>query len=101
MFIILYVTHPSEEEAKRISDALVAQKHIACANIFPMQSAYWWKGAVEQEGEWVSILKTTPEKHSEVEQLIEQLHPYEVPCIMKLEASANAAYEAWIRASVS
>lgn len=46
-FIIFYVAHSSEEEARRISDSIVAARLAACANIFPIQSAYWWEGKIE------------------------------------------------------
>jgi len=31
---------------------------------------------------------------------ITEVHPYTVPCIMKIEVSANQAYEDWIRQEV-
>lgn len=95
-FIIIYSTHASEEEARHLSKALLERRLIACANIFPMQSIYWWQGAIEESREWVSILKTAESHWEEVRQAIEETHPYEVPCIMRLEASANDAYERWI-----
>ena len=99
-FIIFYVTHPSEEEARRISDSIVTARMAACANIFPIQSAYWWEGKIENGKEWVSLLKTAPHLRSQLQEAIERLHPYEVPCIMQWEVSANEAYENWILSSV-
>lgn len=94
--LVFYITHPDKATAQRISDALLDRKLIACSNVFPMTSAYWWEAAVQREGEWVSILKTRPELELAVEQAITQLHPYQVPCIVRFEARANAAYERWI-----
>ncbi len=99
-FIIFYVTHPSEEEARRISDSIVTARMAACANIFPIQSAYWWEGKIENGKEWVSLLKTAPHLRRQLQEAIERLHPYEVPCIMQWEVSANEAYENWISATV-
>jgi len=101
MFIIVYITHPNEETAKTIVDYLLTEKAVACGNIFPITSSYWWKGQIEQEGEFVSIVKTIPEKWDTVVDLVSSKHPYETPCIMRLEASANQAYEDWIKSSVS
>lgn len=95
-FLVFYVTHPDEATARQVSDKLLDRKLIACANIFPMTSAYWWEGAVQREGEWVSILKTRIGLELAVEQAIMKLHPYQVPCIMRFEARANAAYQRWI-----
>jgi len=99
-FIIIYITHENESAAKKITDQLVEEKLVACGNLFPIQSAYWWKGAIQNEKEWVSIVKTIPELWNKVKSKVEEIHPYEVPCIMKLEAEANDKYEAWIRESV-
>lgn len=99
-FIIIYVTYPNESEADRISNHLITNKLVACANIFPISSAYWWQGDIQRENEWVSIVKTTPENWEIVKTAVEEIHPYDVPCIMKMEVEANAAYENWIRESV-
>jgi periplasmic divalent cation tolerance protein len=98
-FIMIYTTHASQEEAQRVANVLLETKRIACANIFPIQSAYWWHGALEGGGEWVALLKTIPENWESVKGEIARLHPYEVPCIIKIEAEANPEYESWIRAS--
>ncbi len=100
MFSLLYVTHPDEETARRLSRLLIEEKLIACANLFPIQSAYWWSGEVQAEGEWVSLLKTTLEMHPLVEQRLLKLHPYDIPCIIKVDVEANESYERWIRESV-
>lgn len=98
-FLIFYITHPDEASARSISESLVQQRLAACANVFPIQSVYWWEGSVQQEHEWVSILKTTLSLETALEKAIEALHPYKVPCITRFEARANAAYEKWIEES--
>ncbi len=100
MFSVLYVTHPDEETARKLSRLLLEEKLIACANLFPIQSAYWWEGEVQTEGEWVSLLKTTSDLYPLVEQRLLKLHPYDTPCIIRTEVQANESYERWIRESV-
>ncbi len=95
-FLLFYITHPDEETARRIAGQLVQERLAACANIFPIQSAYWWDGAVQQEGEWVSILKTRIGLEDILESAIRRLHPYDTPCILRHEVRANADYEQWI-----
>lgn len=99
-FIAVYITHESEKAAKLLCDHLLEKKLIACANIFPMASSYWWAGAITNEQEWVSIVKTTQENWKTLSNEVSVQHPYEVPCIMKMEVSANEAYENWIQESV-
>lgn len=97
---LTYITHESEAEAQRISNLLLEARLVACANIFPIQSAYWWQGALENGSEWVSLVKTTPENREALQEAVLQTHPYTTPCILTMEATANEAYAAWIRAEV-
>ncbi|HNE28305.1 MAG TPA: divalent-cation tolerance protein CutA [Saprospiraceae bacterium] len=98
-FLMFYVTHPDEACARRIAGQLLDKKLIACANIFPVASAYWWQESVQHDHEWVSVLKTTPELEQSLEQAVAAMHPYDLPCILRFEVRANVAYEQWIRDS--
>ena len=98
-FLIFYVTCPDETTAKDIGRAITERRLAACANIFPIQSAYWWAGALENENEWALILKTKSALEHALETALLDAHPYDVPCITRFEARANAAYEAWIEST--
>lgn len=95
-FIIVYVTHSNDIEAKKIWDYLLNKKLIACYNLFPITCAYWWNGVIENANEVVSLLKTRNENWEALKNEIEKNHPYKIPCIMKIEVSANDEYEKWI-----
>ena len=95
-FIIIYVTHKNMNDAKKIANHLLEKRLIACANFFPIESAYWWKGHIDGAHEIVSILKTKSENWEKARDEIARIHPYEVPCIMKIDVTANESYEAWI-----
>lgn len=95
-FIALYITHADEASAKKLTDVLIEEKAIACANMLPIESAYWWQGEVAREGEVVTIVKSRPENWPYLQRRITELHPYDVPCIVKFDVEANTAYEAWI-----
>ncbi len=101
--VLVYVTHPSLAVARRIIKLLLQKRLIACANLFPapIYSMYTWKGKPTQGKEWVTILKTASATFEAVKKEIEKTHPYEVPCILKISASANKAFEAWVKESVS
>ncbi|MEO1628169.1 MAG: divalent-cation tolerance protein CutA [Bacteroidota bacterium] len=99
-FISVYITFPTEVAAKKITSYLIQQRYVACANIFPITSAYWWKSAVQNEKEWVGIVKTSHAKWDALVTTVEDIHPYDVPCIMRQEVQANAAYEKWIEENV-
>lgn len=97
-FTLLYVTHPSKPEAIRITADLLNTHLITCANFFPIESMYWWEGRLTKNDEIVTIYKTRTENVEKVQKKIEELHKYEVPCIIRLaEVSANESYEKWIQ----
>ena len=96
MFILIYVTHKNLKEAKKIASVLLDKKLIACVNFFPIESSYFWKGKLENSNEYVSLLKTRKDNWNKVKEEIKRIHPYETPCILKLEVEANEEYESWI-----
>lgn len=96
-FLLIYTTHRSTEEAHKLTDVLLQDGSIACANFFPITSQYRWKGTIETAEETVAILKTRLDNWQKVKEYIEEHHPYETPCIIKLaEVEANDSYANWI-----
>ena len=45
----------------------------------------------------LGLFKVSKENYEEVKKEIENVHSYSVPCIMKIDVSANKKYEDWIR----
>ena len=81
--IIVYVTYPNKEEAKRVSEMLVQERLVACANILSgHESLYWWQGKVQNETEVAVLYKSRNENFDALEARIKALHSYDVPCII-------------------
>lgn len=99
-FIFVYVTNPNKKEASRTALHLLKKRLIACANIFPIDSAYWWKDKIEKTKEYVLIAKTKEENWEKVKTEIKKVHPYTVPCITKINVEANKEYEGWLKKEV-
>lgn len=99
--ILVYITHPTKEEAKKIAEHLIQKKLIVCANIFPIESFYKWKGKLADESEFVLLGKTKEENYKKVVIEVEQIHSYDVPCILKIPMEANEGYENWIKREIS
>ena len=99
--IFIYITNPNIEEAKRISRYLLEKRLIACANIFPITSMYWWEGEIEEGEEVVLIAKTVESKYESVKNAVSEIHTYDIPCIAKLDVSINEQYSDWIRREVT
>ena len=98
--IFVYITNPTRKEAKKIAKHLLKKKLIACANIFPIDSLYWWEGKIVQEKEFVLIAKTKKENFEKVKREVENIHSYEIPCIVKIPVSSNEKYYKWIKKEV-
>ena len=95
--IIFYITCKNKAEAEKISFHLIKQKLIACANIFPINSLYKWKGKLQKDKEYVLLAKTIKTKVKQVEKEVKKIHSYDIPCIIKKEVTANKEYLRWIK----
>ncbi len=63
-------------------------------------SHYWWKGRLETSSETLLILKTRPDRVSDVIAAINELHPYDTPELVSLPVVQSApAYAAWVSAA--
>ena len=92
---LVYITCKDKKEAEKISMHLLRKRLIACANIFPIKSMYWWKGKIVNDKENVIIAKTNNKNFKKVESEVKKLHSYAVPCILRINATANKDYEQW------
>ncbi len=99
--IHIYTIHSSNEAAEVVTTSLLEAKLVACANHFPIQSYYTWKTKLQCEDEVVVIYKSTKEKRPIVKKHIEEIHPYETPCIIKIKAEAATAFKTWIEDETS
>jgi len=91
------MTTSSQNEAKEIVRVLLDKKLIACANIFQINSIYYWENKLQDDSEFAVIMKTTADL---VEQVISEsstLHSYDVPCIVSWSIeSGYKDYLDWI-----
>ncbi len=96
----IWINCPSVDTATTIGDTLIAERLVACSNLYaPIQSAYRWKCEIARETEHPLLVKTRVELGDLVEARVRDLHPYEVPPILRLTIdNANADYIAWVYA---
>ena len=95
---VVLTTAGSNEEAKKIAQALVERRLATCVNIVPrIESVYRWKEQVETAEEWLLLIKTRSSTFERVRDAIEELHSYELPeCIMLEVAEGDKAYLDWL-----
>lgn len=85
MVAVVYTTIDDIKAARRMAQALTEEQIAACVNIIPnIESAYRWKGRIENSNEVVLIAKTVDQNVKKAIQRIKQLHNYEVPDIIVL-----------------
>lgn len=97
--VVVLTTIAAEADAAAFARTLVDERLAACVNVLaPMTSVYRWKGAVEQEREQQLVIKTTASGVTALEARLKELHPYDLPEFLVLEASGSEAYVDWIRA---
>lgn len=86
------------EAAEEIARQIVSRKLAACAQVTgPVSSTYWWKGRMEAGQERLIILKTRRSLVQGVQDLLRQVHPYEVPELTFMPITAGGArYLDWL-----
>jgi periplasmic divalent cation tolerance protein len=82
-YILGLVTIDDPDKAVAIARTVVEQKLAACVNIVPgIRSIYSWKADLCDEQEVLLIVKSRRELFPDLQDLIRELHPYEVPEII-------------------
>ena len=98
--IFVYITNPTKEEAKKIAKQLLEQRLVACANIFPIESMYHWKGKMADEEQFVLLGKTSEENYEKIVSEVNKIHSYTIPCITKIPIFPNSEYENWLNSEL-
>lgn len=100
---IALTTVANRSDAETLATTLLERKLAACVNILgPIHSLYHWQGAIERADEFLLIIKTSTASLDALEQAVLQLHPYDTPEFLALEAvAASEAYAAWLLSSLA
>src|SRR5271166_1037242 len=69
-----------KEAADKLAQQLVERRLAACVNIVgPIRSVYRWRDKLQDEMEYLLLVKTTAEGAAHLRSALKTLHPYEVP----------------------
>jgi len=101
--LLAFCTCPDADSARRLAGTLVEERLAACVNLLPgMTSVYRWRDAVETADEVQLIIKTTAARLPALAARLAELHPYELPELVAVQAAAGLpAYLAWVTAETS
>lgn len=99
--VTVYITVPPSA-AVEIASALVDERLAACVNRFDCTSTYRWEGEVIDDDEAVLLAKTTENRYEDLKHRVEEIHPYEVPCIERFdEDDVLDVFDDWVSESVT
>jgi len=84
-YIQVCTTTEKEEDAEKIAKIVIEKRLGACVQIIgPIKSFYWWQEKIETAEEWLLFIKTKKELYEELEKVIKEIHPYEIPEIISV-----------------
>jgi periplasmic divalent cation tolerance protein len=96
---LVRTTLPSGAAADGLARLLVDRGLAACVHVQPIRSTYRWRGAVEQEDEWLVEARALEQKADAVREAMLAGHPYEVPLVEVLAVTGiPEPYLEWAKA---
>ncbi len=86
----------------KIAQAVLEKRLAACVQIVgPITSMYWCKDNIETAGEWLCTVKSKKKMYKELEWMIQQNHPYDVPEILATSVAAgDPGYLEWLDSEI-
>ena len=97
--VLVFVTTSTKAEAKKIAQALLEKRLIACANIYgPVESSFWWQGKIDEAKEFLVFIKSDQQLVAKLAEVVEQMHSYEVPEVLAIPIVGGfQPYLKWLR----
>ncbi|MFX1496851.1 MAG: divalent-cation tolerance protein CutA [Promethearchaeota archaeon] len=99
---LFFVTVPNLEEGKKLAKILVESRIVACVNIIQdILSIYRWKGNIEENNEYLLLIKTNDKKSNQLIEKINEIHSYDTPECIGIEIDKGSKkYLNWINESI-
>ncbi len=97
-YVVIFVTTKDKEEAERISQLLLKERLIACANIIsPVTSFFHWVGKTEKVEECLIVMKSRRDLFAQVTEHVKSAHSYDVPEVLAVPiVEGSKAYLDWM-----
>ena len=74
----------------------IIESGAACVQHREISSTYSWDGKLNHDKEWLLEIKVSEKNKQSVQEVITNLHPYDVPEILILKVEANQEYLDWV-----
>lgn len=99
--ILIYIICKNKIEGEKIGLGLLKKKLIACYNLWPVNSTYWWQKKIVKDKEAVLLLKTLAKNYPAIEKWVKKWHSYQVPCIFSLKpGKIEKRYFDWLNKEI-
>jgi len=97
-FRLIFSTVSDEEQAVSIARKLVSEQLVACVNIIgPIRSIYRWRDSINDDREYLLLIKTRASLYPKVEKRIRKLHTYEVAEVISVNIDRGSPpYLKWM-----
>jgi periplasmic divalent cation tolerance protein len=97
-YIQIFTTTGRRQDAERIAQVLVQKRLAGCVQLIAnVASTYWWKGKIEKTEEWLCLIKSEKTLYEQVEKVIKEIHPYEIPEITAVPiVTGSKEYFRWL-----
>lgn len=101
--IIVITNFPDKKSASAFAQTLIDERQAACVNILSAcTSFYRWQNTMESSEEFPVFIKTQKKHYNRVEELINIMHPYELPEVIIVPVIGGLpAYLQWINTETS
>jgi len=101
-YIQVLTTVENKADAERIARNLVKKRLAACVQVVgPLTSYFHWQGKLDTAGEYLCLIKSRENFFPELEAVIKNLHPYEVPEILAIPITKGGKdYLDWMAAEL-
>jgi periplasmic divalent cation tolerance protein len=101
--VVVQCSCPDAETAARIAQVLVGERLAACVQALPgVASTYRWQGKVQVADEMLLLIKTSRARLAALEARLPDLHPYDLPEWIVLEAVGGLdRYLHWVEAETT
>ena len=90
------LTNLPREHGERIARMLVEEHVVACVNLYPIHSVYFWKNEVHLDEETTLMMKVAVEGVAHLKKRLCELHPYELPEFVVLEIDCEASLREYV-----
>ena len=98
--VVVWTTLPNGADPVAFSTILVEERLAACVTVArDVTSVYRWKDVVEEGVEHHLTIKTTAGRLERLRERFANLHPYDLPEFLVLEAKGSRSYLSWISES--